>query len=531
MISATQVEWIPVVDSDGRHHTLTIRQALVQAHELRGFGAVNPIEQSTLIRLLGALGALVVREQGHRRPVFDAPAVDTVLERHAEKMYLDHPDMPFLQEWHVEKPSKDVGVQVATLAVGAPGMSSKSWSPRGALPNIWHPPEGLHTLLMGLATRWFHSFGGNSTQVHAGVRMSSGSVGARAGKDEVFYWRGSTLARTLMANTPAPWVDGKGLPAFLDRDATTFGTPASPHPLWETTNSLNGLLVRWDGEEPTSVLMGGSKMSTPAYCAVAIFDESDPDPAVQRKAAAELKARRNELEARMRMIDPGRVWLTDSKGKVRLFSGISPVAAPLVNLREWYQEVGSNAIKESKHRENGIITADLADPDDPWTVEIFSSETGGSQWPEYTRVDWFSYDPSTLDFDDEKADAIIASAGRVEKVLRSATSSTDELFPKRTGRQPMSPAQKSLNAKIAASFYRLASQSLRGVVASVKSGRDLDDALARQIVDAAYKSLVEHTELMLSPAMVPKVIVTRSRARSSLDRHIKQLVKPLKENA
>lgn len=101
--------WIPVLHADGIADALGLRDALLQAHQLRSLSGETPLVTASLYRLLlavlyRALGVLTpdawedLWEQGH----FPEAALISYLERWSERFDLFHPERPFLQ-WPDER--------------------------------------------------------------------------------------------------------------------------------------------------------------------------------------------------------------------------------------------------------------------------------------------------------------------------------------------------------------------------------------------------------------------------------------------
>lgn len=501
MHDVTDMRWIPVVGLDGRREKVGLREVFLRAGEISEFGDMSAIERSALTRLLTGFTALVVRE-GKTTDRLDLDAIETVLGRYAPFLRLDDPDRPFLQEWGVT--TEGVGNPLESIAPGAPGASSKAWRVRSRSTSHWADQMGVESAALYLAVRWYHGFGGNAKSLHD-VSAGNGTVGGRPGDDLAFFWRGTTLERTLLANTPQSWVRGKGLPGFLDRGATTHGPAASPHPLWVNHANFLGTLLTWEDGEITGVRTSGTLHTAPGY------------------ASTDATASKKNYLDMLRGMDESRVWI-EVKGKRVLFTKIRPSSAALVNLREWYQGLGSRALSASRVRADGVLPADVGD--EQWTLEMFAAAAPGTTSVSYKAADWFSYDPRSLDFDDEQAEALLVSSGRILDALKSVTGVIGSIFE-----GDKSTQRWAVMRSVEQQFYRLAGVDLASVLVSSSKGRALDDELASSITRLAYEALVTCTEPLMTTNAAVKVVIARSRAQRALYTHTAKIAAPLKETA
>lgn len=502
--SVSDLPWIPVRTSDGSRTRVGLRDALVYADTFTALDVDSPVELSTLNRFLPAVAALVVREMGGKAPrCLDEVAVDAVLARHAEVLFLRHPTTPFAQEWH-QNPNDGSATSwdIDTLRFEAPGSSSKAWKVRGDGGARWMPELDLGVITMHILCHWFHSVGGNNKSLHAGIRAMNGSIGSRVGKDLALFWRGKTLADTILANTPKSWVRGDGLPAFLDRTGTKRGPLQDLNPLWAMTYAPNAILLEWDGDE-TKAYRGGGSLWGPYG-----VRSPGPEPGPAFKV----------LMDQFKFEDPARIWITKAKKTGEeyrlLYAKLTSDKAPLVRLREWYQDNGSRALTLSPRRLESVRVADLNDGE--WALEFYSAEvkpTSGTT--AVVDVGWFSCDPAELDFDDTQADLLIAVATDAEK-LASEAKKTFVVKTGPLGNSNNTNMKAGLSRDLEARFYALADNACRTVIADVTAGQHPSQGLREDLGRCAIRAFDEATERFMSGVQVAAVIRMRYAFRAKV---------------
>jgi hypothetical protein len=514
----TDLSWIPVLTNEGIHTRVGLRDALSRAHEFTSFDTDSPVELSTLNRFLSAVAALVVREMGGKVPSgrLDSAAVDAVLDRHASMLFLRHPDTPFAQEWqHDPATGSKQSSPIAALRFESPGASSKEWKVRGILTARWMPKMDLGVIALHLLCHWFHSVGGNAQSLHSGVRALNGSIGSRVGNDLALFWRGRTLADTILANTPKEWVLGQGLPAFLDRTGTTRGSIEALHPLWAMTYAPNAVLLKWDGDEAPGYRSGGSQWGLNGRRTADEGAASKPD------SKALLEARKQLLFA-LKREDPARIWHTEAKadGTVTpvLYTKLSADQAPLVRLREWYSANGSRALTKSNRVLRSVMPPNLAE--EGWAMEFYTAKIEPGTSTKIVEVAWLACDPGELDFDDPRAELILAVAGDANSLaMKARTALTAKDGPLGHSNDMV---KKSMRGDLEARFYTLAEDACRLVISNVKRGRDPDQELRNTLATCAITAFEEATERFMSGANVATVI----RLRQSFRTKARGLVRP-----
>lgn len=100
----TTQPWLPCIDQDSQPVELSLRDALVRAHQLREMGGESPLVTAALHRLLLAVLHRVFGPGGYdawyalwQAGGFDAEALDAYLNQWRERFDLFHPTRPFYQ--------------------------------------------------------------------------------------------------------------------------------------------------------------------------------------------------------------------------------------------------------------------------------------------------------------------------------------------------------------------------------------------------------------------------------------------------
>jgi len=252
------VPWIPVVYLDGKSATLPLQTALEHAHTIREI-RTEPHIWAGLMRFLPGVTALIAREDptadytSWASSGFPREAIVTALDKVGDRWHLRHPDTPFLQDARI---IPDDNVNSTEWLLLNPGASSKAWW--GKPGDFTHPDAGSPArIAQGLVTSWFYSTGtvGRSAGYYtdtpdSGWRprgtLTIGSKGLRV------FWRGRTLAETLLANTMENHTRndrrGSGNQPLWAIDGDT--RPVAP--LTASTWTGSAYLVRW-AEDGTSI--------------------------------------------------------------------------------------------------------------------------------------------------------------------------------------------------------------------------------------------------------------------------------------
>jgi CRISPR system Cascade subunit CasA len=203
--------WIPVVDA-GDTVEVSIRDALVRAHELAGLGVGDPLETVAVFRqvllpvYLAATGVPASEaEWGERWAArrLDPGPIESYLDEHFDRFDLFSPELPFAQVAGLrtaKDETKPVSLMIAAVATGnnVPLFSART----EARPPALRPAEAARVLL--------------ATHCWDTAAIKSGAVGdpqAKAGKTTgnptgplgalgVVMPLGATLFETLLLNTP-----------------------------------------------------------------------------------------------------------------------------------------------------------------------------------------------------------------------------------------------------------------------------------------------------------------------------------------
>ncbi|MFC6154799.1 type I-E CRISPR-associated protein Cse1/CasA [Nocardioides yefusunii] len=239
--------WVPLQDRNGEQIRLSLRDTFVRAHDLAGLGAgLTPLDRDSLYRFLPSVGAVILRLVGDDALPnegedegwsFPEEAVDQFGALYEERFELTG-DRPFLQRWdrkHAdlealfsldvadpkvrrgrEKARSEKLQSLHMLHPHTPGGSSSQWAVRRDTRDETQCAE----LTLLLVTTWFQTKHGNSKDPW-GHKSLKGSAGTwHVNPFAVHLTDPRSLARTLCANMPYAWIDGRNdLPLFLDHES------------------------------------------------------------------------------------------------------------------------------------------------------------------------------------------------------------------------------------------------------------------------------------------------------------------------
>lgn len=347
-----EVAWIPALYLDGRRATLPLQQLLEDAHLVREVEG-EPAQWAALMRFLPSVVALVARQDPGADfdiwPVDGIPsvAIDGALDAISDRLWLRHPDTPFMQE-----PLVAPGTLYPTewLHLAAPAASSKAWwgKPGDPVRPDAHTPARV---ALGLVTSWYFNpgvggiaFGKYTDDPDTGWRPR-GTLGFHNHGLRVFH-RGPTLAATLLANTMDSHVTGRGknLPLWAMGD----GTLPSAGALTASTWTGSAYLLAWEDDAPVGVHTAGRRHT--GY-------------------AADKKAR----DDRTRAIEQD-LWRADptiprqpirkageETGEVRPVRALHPSASAMQWAAEWYVADSRSAHGVARAMETGLVEANSTD--------------------------------------------------------------------------------------------------------------------------------------------------------------------------
>ncbi len=418
-----ELKWLPVVDSLGTS-LVGLDDALTNAHLISRIDVRAPIERAGVLRLLTSLTALVARAQGvtsqsaHAvaRQGFDACAVRDTLDSLDDRLWLIHPSTPFLQEGRYRAATSAVKT-AASIRSTSPGDSSKAWWGR--------PGDGFATGHLSLeaapgalAGFWFYSTNGNGKVTLDGVGVPQ--QGAAAGKVTaagVRFWKiGSSLAETLLLNTPQKWIKSDERPAW----AQTLSGSGSLDPLvWGTiTGNATLLLPEMVGNAVvfTGAHVGGAlRQGIPATLAenesisalkaenkvrlAAGVSPAELTP-IPMAAVDALKdslqfAWHQDPQVVFRKPDPKKKELP-SDDKKRALNDMSPSNSSLHNLANWYLKAFNPEVPSG-----GVLNSET------FEIELFSLQLKQKgSYGELFDASWLSLPPGTVGGSPEAQEAL-----------------------------------------------------------------------------------------------------------------------------
>lgn len=240
-------DWVPVV-MGGRPRSVSVREALINAHRIEGLAVSNPLQTVAVLRqvllpvYLDACKAPTSPEEWARRwraVALDEPALADYLARHHDSFHL-FGERPFAQvaDLHTARnETKPVSLLVASAATGnnVPLFSART----EADPPAMAPAEAALALL---ATHCW-----DTAAIKTGVvgdpevksGRTTGNPTGPLGSLGVTVPLGTTLAQTLLLNTPI-------LPQGLRPDDRPQWRAAMLGPAWATRPALGLLdLLTW----------------------------------------------------------------------------------------------------------------------------------------------------------------------------------------------------------------------------------------------------------------------------------------------
>ncbi len=253
-------QWIPL-NRRGRNEPelVGLRDALVDAPEFVGLAEGNPITKASLLRFLTAMSYLVLDEwanHGDGRSVLDeasrtgkgfpAEAVDRVMTRWEDRLWLFHPDYPFCQDPRMaEDTSMKAPLGPLAITPYLPGDSSSRWGINLADAESVRLDEAARLLL----ANWFYTPAGNSARRVKSAEETSKRVASAAGANfpslTNIFRTGPTLFDTLTSNLLRSHEirgDDRAIPAFLRVTELTVRYEEFP-PLYAATLSAATSLI------------------------------------------------------------------------------------------------------------------------------------------------------------------------------------------------------------------------------------------------------------------------------------------------
>jgi len=235
--------WVPVVRR-GVRTEVSLRDALLRAHELDGFALEDPLATVALLRqvvlpvVLDALGVPRDEDAWADRWAagrLDGTAIQDYLDEHADRFDIFHPDQPFAQVGGLRTAKGETKPTSVLLASAATGNNVPLFSARTeADPPALTPAQAVRALLSTHCwdTAAIKSGADGDRQVKAG--KTTGNPTGPLGGLGVVVPMGASLFETILLNTP---IMNQG----LDRDDRPQWRRAVATPEW-TVRPAHGLL-------------------------------------------------------------------------------------------------------------------------------------------------------------------------------------------------------------------------------------------------------------------------------------------------
>lgn len=511
-INALHDEWIPVTGPLGES-TASIRSLLDHAHTLSDLGpSLCPVERESILRLLTSAAAVALRgiSEAELDDLGDTGVfpVDSLshLDNYAERFWLSHGSMPFLQEWSLAANPADMPLPLANLDPHTPGGSSSRWGLRPVDEN----PDA-RGLLRGLTCVWFHSKWSNGAPPAGLFKAVAGAPGYGGARDLTLHWIGSNLGLTLAAGVPLAWAEGSDLPAWLDQDTYPNGIAlvGNPESLWRATYTPNRPILHWDeAGEPVGYVIGcvaGSARSVPALPTIAPTKPAKVGEASEstKSALAAVHsrdvtrayrdiARRGEAPE-IRKVTSRTHRLLSTEGAINWFKNDLGAA-----LKEW----GSDRVAPASHGK----------PD--WRLGCYLEEcdgTGGTR----RRSDWVVVNSALLTLEGPVADVITVVLGFIEIAAKEIYS---QMSVAAEGAQKRKPA---MSAQAQMSLYASLDDFVVGLLGeSAVTGAVSPYAPCLHVMTIASQVFAEQTEPLRNPSTVAQVEIARAAFASKLRRNL-----------
>ena len=307
--------WVPVTYLDGRDAVVSLRTALLDAHLIRGVSELPPSAGAGLAHFLPEVAALVAQEcldadwDEWAEDGFPAEYVASALARIEERLWLRHPETPFMQNPDISADSATI--RATSLDVTAPkGETSGAWW--GSVLDSRGPrPLAAEELVLLLISHWYFSMAGtgrgygaySSTAPHRNWLYRGGrrATEQKGGAALVVFAVGPSLSQTLLQNVQEEWLEGR--PAWLSSDAPV---PAEPSRLYQSSRSGTSYRIEWRDEDNLveTVFLAGQEILIPAEKPLADYktDKVSSEEGLEKARKADFakkleKAKASEREA------------------------------------------------------------------------------------------------------------------------------------------------------------------------------------------------------------------------------------------
>ncbi len=374
-----------MIDAGGRH-LVGLDEAFRTAHLIDKIDVRAPIERAGVLRLLTTITALIARTQGVSHASasavagngFDTAAIADALDAIDDRLWLIHPETPFLQEGRYRNATSAIKT-AASIRSTSPGDSSKAWWGRpgdgfatGHLPLISAPGA--------LAGFWFYSTNGNGKVTLDGSPVAQqGSAAGKTIAAGIRLWKvGTSFAETLLLNTPEAWIRSTELPAW----AQTLTGSGNLDPLIQGTITGNAALLLPE-------VVDGSVVFTGAHVG-GVLREGILMPQETRAALDALKASlmyawQQDPQIVFRKTDPKK---NDLPGldKLRALNDMSATTSTLHNLHNWYLRAFNPDVPS-----HGVLNSE------GFSIELFSLQLKQKgSYGELSGASWLSLPPGTV---------------------------------------------------------------------------------------------------------------------------------------
>lgn len=336
ILNVRTVPWLPVLTANGAE-TLGLEEALLRAHEIERITIRDPLARHATLHFLVSVAALIARRSGIdsdnagavAAAGFDESDVLAVLNGVDERLWLVHPETPFLQERRYldivggEAAAKRGAKIAAELLPHVPGLASKAWwnQAGGEFQRATLTPAEA---ILALLTVWLHAPGGKAS---VGKLGRSAAIGSSVSVRTYLWWKGQSLAETILLNLDESWVRGDALPGW----ATTISKLTGLEPITECTQPGSSVLLFLSD---TSI---GEIVFDRALYGGAIregFDgHSNPTQAakdIRKEAMVQARLKNPRVAKRIYMQAAGGVKKLDP------VNGPKPEFASMQNLTAWY---------------------------------------------------------------------------------------------------------------------------------------------------------------------------------------------------
>ncbi len=367
-----EVPWIPAVTLDGDLQTLTLQQTFERAHELAEVVA-EPLIWAAIMRFLPGVAALITAEDpkvldGAHITGFPQTAIDRALNKVDDRLWLRHPDTPFMQDALISETGNSNTTE--WLLNAAPAANSKAWW--GKAGDRVHRDAGVPArLAQGLVTAWFFDVGvsgkalGYYTDDPDTGWRPRGVLGYHNHGLRVFH-RGKNLAHTILANTLHQHVIGRrtGAPLW----AKPEGASPTDSPLTASTWTGSTYLLEFD-EDGNAVGVRTAGRRIPG---------APTDPDERKKFISHIEKdiwRADPTIPRAPVMKAG-----EETGEVRPIRALHPTANSVQWVGEWYAADERRAA--ARPMEPGLVGAAHSDV---FSI-LLEGERSGPEVAAYGRV-------------------------------------------------------------------------------------------------------------------------------------------------